>query len=47
MENFEKNNYGISYSFIDNNEIDDLSVDSSCINDDIMEINETGKPLQL
>ncbi|CAG8738848.1 14981_t:CDS:2 [Cetraspora pellucida] len=47
MEDFEENNYSISYFFIDNNEIDNLSVNSSCINDDTMEVNETGKPLQL
>ncbi|CAG8818017.1 21336_t:CDS:1, partial [Dentiscutata erythropus] len=46
MEDFEENNYNISYSSIDNNEIDDLSVDSSCINNDTMKVNETGEPLQ-
>ncbi|CAG8545370.1 22197_t:CDS:2 [Cetraspora pellucida] len=46
MEDFEENNYGISYSSIDSNEIDDLFVDSSCINDNTMEVNKTGEPLQ-
>ncbi|CAG8807332.1 5119_t:CDS:2 [Cetraspora pellucida] len=46
MEDFEENNYSISYSSIDNNEIDDLSVNSSCINNDTMEVNKTGEPLQ-